>query len=99
MHAADAEEGGVTHRPRPKLIPSLSLSLSHTSLSTHSLFHRGSDEIDIRIRVCNGQLLLRANFRSARINSFVTFSSVCTPSLQARTSFTSFARRKLERAI
>lgn len=97
MHAADAEEGGVTHRPRSKLIPSL--SLSHTSLSTHSLFHRGSDEIDIRIRICNGQLLLRANFRSARINSFVTFSSVCTPSLQARTSFTSFARRKLERTI
>lgn len=26
MHAADAEEGGVTHRPRSKLIPSLSLS-------------------------------------------------------------------------
>lgn len=46
MHAADAgEEGGVTHRPRPKLIslsPTLSLSLS--------LSRRGSDEIDVRAR-------------------------------------------------
>lgn len=36
MHAADAEEGGVTHRPRPKLIPSLSLSFIHLSLLTRS---------------------------------------------------------------
>lgn len=38
MHAADAEEGGVTHRPRSKLIPSLSLSFSliHLSLLTRS---------------------------------------------------------------
>lgn len=36
MHAADAEEGGVTHRPRSKLIPSLSLSLIHLSLLTRS---------------------------------------------------------------
>lgn len=40
MHAADAEEGGVTHRPRPKLIPSLSLSLSYISLYSLALSPR-----------------------------------------------------------
>lgn len=37
MHAADAEEGGVIHRPRSKLIPSLSLSLSLSYISLYSL--------------------------------------------------------------
>lgn len=40
MHAADAEEGGVTHRPRSKLIPSLSLSLSYISLYSLALSPR-----------------------------------------------------------
>lgn len=44
MHAADAgEEGGVTHRPRPKLIslsPTLSLSLSHSLAADRTIDRR-----------------------------------------------------------